>query len=245
MRFPPDRPDPSSVHILLIHQLFIRPDDPGGTRHYEFCESLVRSGHRVTILAGTRSYLTGMPVASPRREQLGEGLEVVRCGTLGGGQRSFFWRTVGFVWFTLTSLAVGLRLRNVDLVWATSPPLLQVASAWILARLRGARWVFEVRDLWPAFAVAAGVLRSPLLITLSEGLEGLLYRRSDHIIINSPGFFSHLAQHQVPASKITLVANGVDPTRFSPAADGGAFRRTHRLGDRFVVSVRRCSRPLE
>lgn len=223
------------MHILLIHQLFIRPDDPGGTRHYEFCESLVRSGHRVTILAGNRSYLTGEAVSPRKRETLAPGLEVVRCGTIGGGHRSFFWRTAGFLWFTLTSLAVGLRLRGVDLVWATSPPLLQVASAWMLARLRRTRWVFEVRDLWPAFAVAAGVLRNRVLISLSEWLEGFLYRRCDHLIVNSPGFIPHLEQHGVPSAKVTLIANGVDPSRFDPNADGAAFRRDHDLSDRFVV----------
>jgi glycosyltransferase involved in cell wall biosynthesis len=189
----------------------------------------------VTILAGDRSYLTGERISHRRRETLAPNLEVVRCGTLGGGHRSFFWRTAGFLWFTATSLAVGLRLRGVDLVWATSPPLLQVASAWTLARLRRARWVFEVRDLWPAFAIAAGVLRSRILIALSEWLEGFLYRRCDHLIVNSPGFIPHLEQHGVPPARITLIANGVDPSRFTPHDDGAVFRRDHGLGDRFVV----------
>ena len=223
------------MHILLLHQLFIRPDDPGGTRHVEFCQSLVRSGHRVTILAGSKSYLTGETVSKVRHEVLGPGLEVIRCGTIGGGQRSFFWRTVGFLWFTATSLAAGLRIGRVDLVWATSPPLLQVASAWALARVKGVPWVFEVRDLWPAFAVASGVLRSRLLIALSEWLERFLYRHSDHIIVNSPGFTAHLLERGAAADKLSLIPNGVDPAMFDPAADGAAFRRTHDLSDRFVA----------
>lgn len=223
------------MHILLLHQLFIRPDDPGGTRHYEFCQALVRAGHRVTILAGRRSYLTGEIVSRAAREPLGPGLEVVRCGTIGGGHRSFFWRAVGFLWFTATSLAAGLRLGPINVVWATSPPLLQVASAWALARVRRAPWVFEVRDLWPAFAVAAGVLRGRLLIALSEWLEHFLYRRADLVVVNSPGFLPHLRARGVPEAKVTLVANGVDPTLFDPAADGGAFRRAHGLERAFVA----------
>jgi glycosyltransferase involved in cell wall biosynthesis len=223
------------VHILLLHQLFIRPDDPGGTRHFEFCRALVASGHRVTILAGKRNYLTGEIVSRRRREAVSPGLEIVRCGTLGGGQRSFFWRAIGFLWFTATSLTAGLRLGDVDLVWGTSPPLLQVASAWAIARLRRVPMVFEVRDLWPAFAVASGVLRSPILIRLSEWLEKFLYRRADHLIVNSPGFVPHLRQRGVAESRITLVPNGVDPAMFDPAADGQAFRRAHDLQGRFIV----------
>jgi len=231
----PARGPSRRVHILLLHQLFIRPDDSGGTRHFEFCQALVASGHRVTIVAGRRSYLTGEIVSRQRREAVASGLEIIRCGTLGGGQRSFFWRAIGFVWFTVTSLAAGLRLGDVDLVWGTSPPLLQVASAWAIARLRRIPLVFEVRDLWPAFAVAAGVLRSSILIRLSEGLERFLYRRADHLIANSPGFVPHLRRRGVAESKITLVPNGVDPAMFDPAADGRPFRTAHGLQQRFVV----------
>ena len=223
------------MHILLLHQLFIRPDDPGGTRHVEFCQSLVRSGHRVTILAGTRSYLTGEKVARARREVLTPGLEVIRCGTIGGGHRSFSWRVVGFLWFTATSLAAGLTIGRVDVVWGTSPPLLQVASAWALARVKRVPWVFEVRDLWPAFAVAAGVLRNRLLIALSEWLERFLYRRADHLIVNSPGFTAYLLERGVPPEKVTLIPNGVNPEMFDPAEEGAAFRQAHGLQGNFVA----------
>jgi glycosyltransferase involved in cell wall biosynthesis len=104
-----------------------------------------------------------------------------------------------------------------------------------LARRHRAPFVFEVRDLWPAFAVATGVLRSRLLIRLSEWLERFLYRRADHLIVNSPGFVPHLTARGAPAARITLVANGADPRLFDPAADGGAFRRTHDLEGRFLV----------
>jgi glycosyltransferase involved in cell wall biosynthesis len=223
------------MHILLLHQLFIRPDDAGGTRHYEFCRQLVQSGHQVTILAGTRSYLTGERLRVPDREVLEPGLEVIRCGTVPGGHRSFFWRAVGFLWFTGTSLAAGLRLGRVNLIWATSPPLLQVASAWALARVKRSRWVFEVRDLWPAFAIAVGVLRSRLLIRLSEWLERFLYHRADRVVVNSPGFIPYVMDEGVPRQKITLIANGVDPTMFDPQARGERFRAEHGLRDQFVA----------
>jgi len=223
------------VHILLVHQLFIRPDDPGGTRHFEFCVALADAGHRVTILAGRRSYLTGEVVSHRRQEDIAPGVTLIRCGTLAGGHRSFFWRGLGFLWFTATSLLAGLRVREVDLVWGTSPPLLQVASAWLLARLRRRPLVFEVRDLWPAFAVAAGVLRSRWIIRPSEWLERFLYRRADHLIVNSPGFIPHLTARGAPAGRITLVANGVDPAMFDPADRGETFRQRHDLQGCFLV----------
>jgi glycosyltransferase involved in cell wall biosynthesis len=162
-------------------------------------------------------------------------LEVVRCGTIGGGHRSFTWRAIGFLWFTATSLVAGLRIGRVDVIWGTSPPLLQVASAWALARLKRVPLVFEVRDLWPAFAVAAGVLRSRILVALSEWLERFLYRRADQLVVNSPGFTEHLVQRGAAAERISLIPNGVDPTMFDPAADGAALRQSYGLSGKFVA----------
>ena len=47
------------MHILLIHQAFAGPGDPGGTRHYELATELASRGHRTTIIASDVSYLTG------------------------------------------------------------------------------------------------------------------------------------------------------------------------------------------
>ena len=51
------------MHILLIHQAFVKPDEPGGTRHYEMSKFLAERGHQVTVIASPISYLTGAPVS--------------------------------------------------------------------------------------------------------------------------------------------------------------------------------------
>lgn len=223
------------MHILLVHQLFIRPDDPGGTRHYELARRLTERGHRVTILAGTRSYLTGERIARGAHEVLAPGLEIVRCGSLGRVHRNFVWRTLDFLSFTFTSLVAGLRLGQADIVWATSPPLLQAASAWAIAAVRRLPWVFEVRDLWPAFAIQVGVLRNRLLIAMSQWLERFLYRRADRVVINSPGFEEHVRSRGASIDRLALIPNGVDVAMFDPSGRGRSLRTELGLGRRFVA----------
>jgi glycosyltransferase involved in cell wall biosynthesis len=121
----------------------------------------------------------------------------------------------------------------VDLVWGTSPPIFQGATAWALARLKGVPFLFEVRDLWPAFAVAVGVLRHQLLIRASEWLERFLYRHADQVVVNSPGFIDHVQSRG--ASRVALLPNGSDTTMFDPQAGGSSFRQAHGLGDRFIA----------
>ncbi len=223
------------MHILLIHQVFVRPDDPGGTRHYEIARRLARAGHRVTILASPYSYQTGLRVTEKDREVLEPGLEVIRCRVWGSVNRSFFWRTVGFFSFMLSSFFQGLAQSRVDLVWGTSPPLPQVFTAWLVARLKRAKFLFEVRDLWPAFAIQLGILRNPILIQLSLLLERFLYSRADSLVVNSPGFIDHLIGRGAQKIKIVLIRNGVDPAMFDPTSEGAEFRARHGLYEKFVA----------
>ena len=167
------------MHILLVHQAFAAVDEPGATRHYELASHLAAQGHQVTILAGQVSYLSGSRIAGGwvQREQPSPGLAILRCYTASGWHQSFARRVVSFFSFMGSSLVIGLGVDYVDLVWGTSPPIFQGISAWALARAKRVPFVFEVRDLWPSFAVAAGVLKNRLLIGLSRRLERFLYRR--------------------------------------------------------------------
>jgi glycosyltransferase involved in cell wall biosynthesis len=223
------------MHILLIHQVFVRPQDPGGTRHYEFARYLADAGHRVTILAGAVSYLTGEQIDDSPDSQLGDGIRVIRCAVLGDVHRSFVWRTLGFVSFMISAFGVGLQVPKVDLIWGTSPPLFQGCSAWALARLKRVPWVFEVRDLWPAFAVQVGVLRNPLLVKISQRVECFLYRNADRIVANSPGFVQHISRVVGDGTEVTVIPNGVDPNEFKPDESGSEVRREFGWDDRFVA----------
>lgn len=227
------------MHILLIHQAFAALNEPGGTRHHEMARFLIERGHRVTVIASPVSYLTGSARQDPPThiEQETGSLTIRRAYTYtaggGGLHRSFFHRVISFLSFMLSSFLIGLQVKEVDLVWGTSPPIFQGITAWALASLRRRPLIFEVRDLWPAFAVQVGVLHNPVLIRLSEWLERFLYRQARHVMVNSPGFIEHVRQRGARA--VTLVANGADPRMFDPGLDGSEFKATYNLADRFVV----------
>jgi glycosyltransferase involved in cell wall biosynthesis len=229
------------MHILLIHQAFASLNEPGGTRHHELTRFLAQCGHQITIITSPVSYLTGTMISAAQTAQSSDreaegadgGVTILRAYTYAALHRSFVHRLFSFFSFMASSFLVGLRVRRVDLVWGTSPPIFQGFAAWALARLKGAPFLFEVRDLWPAFAVGVGVLRQPLLIRLSEWLEGFLYRHADRVLVNSPGFIEHVRQRG--ARQVDLVPNGADVSMFDPDADGSAFRREHDLSGKFVA----------
>lgn len=221
------------MHILLIHQAFATVDEPGGTRHHELARILAQKGHSVTIIASPISYLTGKATPSHKKTAHEDGITIYRVYTYPAMHRSFFHRLVSFFSFMNSSFFHTLRVRRVDVVWGTSPPIFQAFTAWLVARLKRVPFVFEVRDLWPAFAIGVGVLRNRFIIKLSEWLEHFLYCHADAVIVNSPGFIDHVRQRG--AKSVFLVPNSVDTGMFPLDENGSAFRDQHQLHGKFLV----------
>lgn len=227
------------MHALLIHQAFVSPDEPGGTRHYELACHLLQAGHQCTIITSDLSYLTGQRALAQQgliTQQDIHGIRVLRAYTYPALHRSFVWRVISFLSFMLTSLWAALRAGPVDLIMGTSPPIFQAVSAWLVAMLRRRPFLLEIRDLWPAFAIDLGVLKNPLLITLSRWLERFLYARATHILVNSPAYADYLIQKGIPEAKVSLIPNGVEPEMFDPHADGSNIRDELALQDKFIIT---------
>jgi glycosyltransferase involved in cell wall biosynthesis len=225
------------MHILLIHQAFAALDEAGGTRHYEIARFLAGNGHKVTIITSPVSYLTGKSGDSRIRwvekETPEKGITILRAYAYPALHRSFFHRILSFFSFMFSSFFIGLGVKNVDAVWGTSPPIFQGWTAWLLARLKRVPFLFEIRDLWPEFAIAIGVLKNRVIIRMSYWLESFLYKHADQLVVNSPGFIPHVEMHG--GKNILLIPNGADPEMFDPEATGSEFRKANNLEKSFVV----------
>ena len=223
------------MHILLIHQAFTALNEAGGTRHYEIAAHLIAKGHRMTIITSPISYLTGQKSAnsSQKSQTPTSDLRIFRTYAYPALHKSFIHRVINFFSFMLSSFLKGLQVKRVDLVWGTSPPIFQAVSAWLVARLKGVPFLFEVRDLWPAFAIEVGVLKNPILIKLSLWLERFLYRHADLVVVNSPGYIEHV---KIKGAKhIEMIPNGSDASMFRPQKKGLDLRKKYSLENKFLV----------
>ena len=226
------------MRILLLNQAFVGPEEPGHTRHYEMAQFLRERGHELVIVASKLNYQTGQHTVKQRGlavEQNIDGVRVLRAAILPALHRSYLWRIVSFFSFMLSSIWASLRVKDVDLVMGTTPPIFQALSAFLVAFLRRKPFLLEVRDLWPEFIVAMGVFTNPVLIQLARWLESFLYARAAHILVNSPAYVTYLIAKGVPAGKITFIPYGTDVDMFSPEVDGSAVRAEWGLDNTFTV----------
>lgn len=91
-----------------------------------------------------------------------------------------------------SSIIGGLKAGKIDAVIACSPQIFTGISGYIVSKTKRVPFIFEIRDLWPKFAIETGVLTNLFLIKMAESLERFIYKRADYFIINSPGFYGHL-----------------------------------------------------
>ena len=126
-------------------------------------------------------------------------------------------KTSAHLSFMVCSVLLGCRARAADVVLVSSPTFFSIGAGWLLARIKRARLVVEVRDLWPAIFSELGVLTNRPVIALLERLELAAYAAADQVIVVSEGFRADLISRGVPAGKVHTVRNGVPPRRVRPA----------------------------
>ncbi len=229
------------MKIVIFHQYYLEPGDPGGSRFNELARLFSEAGHHVTVVAGTLNYNTGKTPDRYRgrwitRIQDGP-VDVVRCHVPPTYTTSYAGRMWAFFGFTASAATAALRIAEADVVIGTSPPLVVVFPAYLAARRLRAPFVFEIRDLWPGSAVATGVLREGAALTrLLYAVERWACRAADRINVLTPAFREDLIHRGLAADdRIVFVPNGADVSRFQPGPRMNAARAEQGWGDRFVV----------
>ena len=200
------------MKIIYLHQHFRTPGESGGIRSYQFARSLAERGHDVHVI--TADAQRGAPRSY---DEAMEGFHVHRFGVPYDNSMSVKARIASFVRFAALSAKLSRSLHG-DVVLATSTPLTIALPALyaILGRPRS-RFVFEVRDLWPAVPVAMGILRQPVLVWAARLLEKVTYRRADSIVALSEGMADGVRSIH-PEADIRVVPNISDIVAFQDCA---------------------------
>ena len=202
------------MRVLYVSQYFVNADQPGGVRHWQHTRALARAGHEVTVVT---SYVQHKERTVPERyrgrkmvHDVEDGIDVWRTYATPGYGRDLRSRVANYGTFAWWSALAGLRAARPDVVVASSPSLPSAAAAAALARARGARFVLEVRDLFPDSAIAMGLLSDPATIAVSRRLEAFCYHRADRIVALTEGIRDGIIDQGASPGKVTLVTNGVD-----------------------------------
>ena len=202
---------------------------------------LAQFGYDVTVVAGFPNYPSGETPDQYhwklwRREQQ-DGIKIIRTWVYTSPKGGAIRRLANYFSFVVTSMIAGwLASGKKDVVIASCPPLFIGISGWLVALFGRAKFVFDIRDLWPDVAVEAGEFsEDSLAIRMAHRLANFLYHRSDHVTPVTENKRQKILAKGISASRISVVANGVDLDLIPTDMNREAMRDELGLNDKFVV----------
>jgi glycosyltransferase involved in cell wall biosynthesis len=227
------------VHILFLTDNFPPEVNAPASRTYEHCREWVKAGHRVTVITCAPNFPKGKVFDGYRnrlfqRERM-DGIEVIRVWTYITANEGFLRRILDYLSFMLSAVLASPAVRDVDVIVGTSPQFFTACAAYVVSRMKGVPYVFELRDLWPESIKAVGAMKNERVLRLLERLEMFLYARSAAVVSVTNSFKRVLIRRGIDARKIHVVTNGVDVSQFTPRPKDTELTRALGLEGKFVA----------
>jgi len=229
------------MRILFVTQIYLPEMGALSNRLYPLARRLAESGHEVFVATGMPNYPQGEVFEGYRgrrrmREEL-NGVTVLRTACYATPRNQSKWAQLrNYLSFIPAALRSGWRAGKLDVVFVSSPPVFALVPALVLAWLRGARLVFDVRDLWPDELVTyAGYREASLPVRVTGALARLGYRAADLVVATTEAIAEAVAARGASREKVFLMPNGADLGLFRPGRRDNAAAREYPFGERFVV----------
>lgn len=209
------------MRIAILYQFFQSDLEPGHNLIQAFAKYLRTCGDQVTVVSGEFGYMDPKPVEAPFwrrliRQETIDNVSVLRTFSASYGHSGLGRRFFGIISFSVTCLLGLFRGPRPDVIYASSPPLLPMFSAWVASRIRGVPLVLEVRDLWPASLMELSTPAAKPAVAVMSGLERFLYDRSTLIITLTEGIRQNIIKRGWRPEKVHTIRYGVSAERFFP-----------------------------
>ncbi len=205
------------MHILFISNAFPRPNEPGTSQPWQMVTHWIKKNYRISVITNMRHYMSDYNLSQKSEFKFikkikEQGMIIYEVLTPRGRRKSIFRRIINYFSFSLLALFVGLKVKNIDIVYVRTPPPLINFFGWLLTRLKGnTPYVLEIADLHPESAVSFGLIKSKLFIVLWEKWERFFYNKADLIVGIVPRIKKKLIKKGIPSTKIITITNAYDP----------------------------------
>ncbi len=192
-------------------------------------------GESVWVITSRQRY--EQPREHLRSRERIRGVEVRRIWTTRFGRVRLLGRAVdylSFYWSAFFALLILARAGDV-IVAKTDPPLISVV-AWFAARLRGARLVNWLQDLFPEVAEELGVLRGTLWVSPLVRLRDRSLRAAQTNVVLGERMRQRLIAHGIAPDSLRVIPNWADGGQIHPVTpEENALRESWGVAGKFVV----------
>lgn len=213
------------IRKVLIHSIVFSPD--GVSTAYLYNDIALRfreEGYEVVVLTTTPHYnvLPSELLKQPLKKKVFglfyesdfNGIRVLHVP-----QRKFrssILRIIGFIYWHVLSFFLGLLQKDINLILSPSPPLTIGIINLFLGKIKGARVIYNVQEIYPDFLINQGKLKFKLVISFLKWLERKVYNYSDAVTTIDGIFYSTIKDRFHDKSKLSIIPNFVDTELYKP-----------------------------
>lgn len=203
--------------IWIMNHYAISPKFGGGTRHYDFAVELVKQGYEVSIFASSfdhKSREEKLAKGENFKIEIIDGIKFIWIKTY-NYKKNDFRRLINIFSFGVKSYLIGLKQDKPDTILASSVHLLTCVSGYFLSKRFKAKYLVEIRDLWPQTLIDMEVIKEKSLITKGlKYIEKFVYKKASKIIVLLPGAVNYMEMLGIDENKIIYLPNGVSIERY-------------------------------
>lgn len=214
------------MKILLHCDEYTPRHVPCAIRMQVFADVFKENGHEVTVLAGNNSLDGG--------EERPD--EAIYCPTIPLKKKTSIYRMLNQLSHSISSFLKSLTVGSCDFVITTSPPVLISMFGWLIAKSKGAKLVYDVRDIWPEVALEMGSFsEKSAYCKIFRYIANFMIRHADVVTTVSPGKVEKL-RAKLPENernKVWLVENGLDEKFLAQEEDKTVVKKYH-LNEKFT-----------
>lgn len=229
---------------ILIVGINYAPELTGiGKYTGEMSEWLAAHGHEVRVVTAPPYYpewrVADHYSAWRYRREVRERVLIWRCPIWVPARPSGLKRILHLASFALSSLPIMMRhvFWRPDVVLTIEPPLFCAPSAWLCAKLSGAKSWLHVQDFEVDAAFELGILRTKWLRGVVSNLESWLMRRFDRVSTISPNMMRRLTKKNIPVNNQVFFQNWVDIKAIFPLKEPSKFRKLLGIENNCIVAL--------
>jgi colanic acid biosynthesis glycosyl transferase WcaI len=210
---------------ILIHSIVFSPDGVSTAYLYnDIALGFKNIGYDVVVLTTTPHYnivkedFAKQPM-SPKLmglfyESNFNGIRVIHVPLK--KYKSTLLRIVSFVYWHFFSFILGLSIRKINFILSPSPPLSIGFVSILIAKIKKAKVVYNVQEIYPDLLINQGSLKSNLIIIILQRLEKFVYNKSNAVITIDQNFYDQIKDRFINLQKLNIIPNFVDTELYNP-----------------------------
>ena len=217
--------EPRNLKRVLIHSIVFSPDGVSTAYLYnDIALGLVDNGFDVVVLTTTPHY--NLIESELDKQPLSKKLFGLYYVSYFNGiivyhiplkkYKSTLKRIISFLYWHIASLILGLKINKFKFVLSPSPPLSIGFISLLIAKIKGAKSIYNVQEIYPDLLINQGNLKSSLIITLLKKIEKFIYNNSDAVVTIDNVFYSTILPRFNDSRKLHIIPNFVDTDLYKP-----------------------------